>query len=112
MRFPLAGAIIAAALAGLSFAQSTLTPAQRQLNIDSFEVVWTTVRDKHWDPKLNGVDWQAVHDELRPKIEKAASMDEARDVMSDMLSRLKQTHFGIVPVDAYKELDPKDDNGK
>jgi carboxyl-terminal processing protease len=106
------GAILAAALCGWSFAQPALTPAQRQLNIDSFEQVWKTVRDKHWDPKLNGVDWQAVHEEMRPKIEAAASMQEARDVMSDMLHRLKQTHFGIVPGEAYKELDRKDENGK
>ena len=93
-------------------AQPALTPAERQLNVDSFEQVWKTVRDKHWDPKLNGVDWQAVHDELRPRIEAAASMQEARDIMSDMLKRLKQTHFGIVPGEAYKELNQKEDNGK
>jgi len=111
MRFSF-GVILAVALSGLSFAQPTLTPAQRQLNIYSFELVWKTVHDKHWDPKFNGIDWQAVHDELRPKVEKAASTDEARDVMSDMLGRLKQTHFGIVPGEAYKELDQKDDDGK
>ena len=106
------GVVLAVALSGLSFAQPTSTPAQRQLNVDSFELVWKTVRDKHWDPKMNGVDWQAVHDELLPKVEKAASTDDAREVMSDMLGRLKQTHFGIVPGEAYKELDQKDDEGK
>jgi carboxyl-terminal processing protease len=106
------GVVLTVALSGLSFAQPTLTPAQRQLNVDSFELVWKTVRDKHWDPMMNGVDWQAVHDELLPKVEKAASTDEARELMSDMLGRLKQTHFGIVPAEAYKELDQKDDEGK
>src|ERR1035441_7993528 len=90
MRFRFGPVLLAVVLAGLSGAQPTLTPAERQLNIDSFEQVWKTVRDKHWDPKLNGVDWQAIHDELRPKVEKAASLDEARGVMSDMLGRLKQ----------------------
>ena len=37
-------------------------------------------------------------------------MDEARDAMREMLGRLKQTHFGIVPVDAYQELDEKGDD--
>jgi carboxyl-terminal processing protease len=105
MRFRLGGALLALTLA--TAAQPALTPTERQLNIDSFEEVWKTVRDKHWDPKLNGVDWQAAHDELRPKIEKAATMDEARAVMSDMLSRLKQTHFEIVSSEAYEELDQK-----
>jgi carboxyl-terminal processing protease len=63
------------------------------------------VRDKHWDPKLGGLDWQGVHDELRPKLDRATTMDEARAVMEDMLSRLKQTHFGIVPATVYEEIE-------
>src|SRR5260370_11437292 len=85
-------------------AQPSLTPEQRQLNISSFETVWQTIRDKHWDPKLGGLDWQAVHDELRPKVESAATMAAARAPMTEMLARLKQTHFNIVPPEAYREL--------
>jgi len=90
-----------AACAALAFA---LTPEQRQLNIDSFEQVWRTVRDKHWQVKPAGLDWQAVHDELRPAIEKADSMESARAVMNDMLGRLHQTHFGIVPAELYADV--------
>ena len=43
-------------------------------NVESFEVVWKTVRDRHFDPKLGGINWQAVHDELRPKVERAKTM--------------------------------------
>lgn len=82
-----------------------LTPSERSANIESFEHVWQTVRDKHWDPKLNGLDWQAVHDELRPKIEAAKNADAARAVLNDMLDRLKQTHFGIFPGEVYHDLD-------
>ena len=82
-----------------------LTPAERQLNIDSFEYVWKTVRDKHWEAKPGGLDWQAIHDELRPMVERADSMNAARAVMNDMLGRLHQTHFGIVPAELYSDLD-------
>jgi carboxyl-terminal processing protease len=95
---------MAALLAATSLADE-LTPKQRQLNIDSFEYVWVTVRDKHWQTKPGGLDWQAVHDELRPKIEKAGSMDAARAVISDMLGRLHQTHFGIVPAEVYSDVE-------
>ena len=57
--------------------EKTLTPEQRQLNIESFDVVWTTIRDKHFDPNLNGVDWDALRDEYRPKVEQASTMTEA-----------------------------------
>jgi carboxyl-terminal processing protease len=82
-----------------------LTPGERQLNVNSFEYVWKTVRDKHWDPKLGGLNWQAIHDELLPKVEKAGTMDKAREVMISMLERLKQSHFNIVPADIYREME-------
>src|SRR5438876_6286645 len=88
-----------------------LTPAQKQLNVESFEHVWKKVRDTHWDPKLGGVDWQAAHDELRPAVEKAQTMAEARKAIGDMLGRLHQTHFGLIPVDAYKEVDGQSPSG-
>lgn len=99
-------ALVVAAFAWVSAAAglSSLTPEQRRLNLDSFEQVWSTVRDKHWDAQLGGLNWQAVHDELRPAEENAANMDEARAAMTKMLERLKQTHFNIVPAEVYGEM--------
>jgi len=91
------------ALAASALAQ--LTPEQQELNLDSFEKVWTTVRDKHWEKNPGGLDWKAVHDELRPKMEKTTTMDQARAVMREMLGRLKQTHFGIIPADVYSDVE-------
>jgi carboxyl-terminal processing protease len=82
-----------------------LAPETRQLNIDSFEFVWKTIRDQHFDPTLGGIDWQAVHDELRPKVENAQSAEEARGAMIDMISRLRQSHFAIIPAEVYKNIE-------
>jgi carboxyl-terminal processing protease len=81
-----------------------ITPEQKQLNIDTFEKVWTTVRDKHWEKNPGGLDWQAVHDELRPKIDRAETADQARAIIRDMLSRLKETHFAIFPAVVYNDV--------
>ena len=97
-------------IAGLCLAASPLSPAQRQLNLDSFEYVWKTVRDKHWDPQLGGVDWQAVHDELLPRVQSAQTMAEARRIIASMLDRLHQTHFGVIPADAYERIGDSDEN--
>ena len=93
-------------LCRIAFAQE-LSPAQKQLNIDSFERIWATVSDTHWDPKLGGLDWKAVHDELRPSIEKAETMAQARKVMRDMLGRLQQSHFSLLPAEVYREVGDK-----
>ena len=93
-------------------AAGELSPAQKQLNIASFEKVWTTVRDTHWDPKLGGIDWQAAHDDFRPAVERAANMTEARAAMTGMLARLHQTHFGIIPGDVYDVVDGEGGGGE
>jgi len=98
-------------VASLCMAQQALTPAQRKENLDSFEYVWKAVRDHHWDPKLGGLDWQAVHDELRPKLDAASSTDSAREVMQDMLERLHQTHYAVFPGEVYSEMAPDADGG-
>jgi carboxyl-terminal processing protease len=102
-------AVAAVALAGMFLTvipmPAALTPEQRQLSLQSFEYVWTAIRDKHWEVKPGGLDWQAIHDEFKPKIEAADSMDAVRAVMSEMLARLHQTHFGIVPADLYSNVD-------
>ena len=96
---------VGAAILAYAVCAFGLTPEERRLNIDSFEYVWKTVRDKHWQTKPGGLDWQAVHEELRPEIEKADSMEAARAVMNDMLERLHQTHFGIIPAELYSDVD-------
>ena len=97
-------AILAACLIGLPLG-AALTPEQRQLNIQSFEYVWTAIRDKHWQTKPGGLDWQAIHEEFRPKMEAADSMDAAREVLNQMLGRLHQSHFNIVPGELYSNVD-------
>ncbi len=78
--------------------------AERQLNLDSFEKVWTTIRDKHWEKKPAGLDWDAIHAEFRPKIENAKSTDEVRGLLTEMLGRLHQTHFAILPTHVYQAI--------
>jgi carboxyl-terminal processing protease len=79
--------------------------AEHRLDIESFEKVWSTIRDKHWEKNPAGLDWQKIHDEYRPKIEQAKTRDEARAVEREMLARLKETHFAILPATVYGSVD-------
>ena len=95
--------VLAAGFSGAVLAQ--LTPKQRTNNIESFEVVWRTVRDRHPDPKLNGLNWQAIHDSTRPQIERAQSMQDVRRILTAMLDKLAASHYAIIPGELYKEID-------
>lgn len=83
-----------------------------QLSIDSFDHVWKTINEKHFDPKLNGVDWNAAREELRPKVAAATSKEEARKHTEALLARLGHSHVGIIPAEAYRDLDAPRTDGQ
>lgn len=85
--------------------EPSLTPEQREQNIESFDYVWQTVRDTHWDPNLVGASWDAVRDELRPQVVEAQTMSAARAAMREALDRLGQSHFEIIPRNVYEDMD-------
>src|SRR4051812_34373138 len=93
------------ALIGTAVVTAQVTPEQKRLDLESFEKVWTTVRDKHWQEKPGGLDWQAIHAEFRPRAERAQTTDEVRTVIREMLGRLGQTHFGIISGSVYSALE-------
>jgi carboxyl-terminal processing protease len=80
------------------------SPQEHRLNLDSFDKVWTTIRDKHWEKNPGGLDWDAIRAEYRPKVEQAKNINEVRGVLKEMLSRLHQTHFAILPSTVYEEI--------
>jgi carboxyl-terminal processing protease len=81
-----------------------LTQEQKQQNVASFEKVWATIRDKHWQTKPGGLDWQAIHEEFRPRIDRAESTDQTRAIIREMLGRLKETHFAIFAANVYEDV--------
>src|SRR6185503_20117311 len=97
--------LIAIGFAAVALAQIVLTPEQKRLNLESFEFIWSAVHDQHWDPNFGSVDWNAAHDELRPKIEHADTMTEARAIMRNLIGRLGKSHFELIPSDAYGDLE-------
>lgn len=86
---------VAAALA-VALGVATLS-ADVPKGIETFDAAWKIVRDTHFDKTFNGVDWDAVRTEFRPRAAAAVSVGELRGVIGAMLSRLGQSHFAIVP---------------
>lgn len=63
----------------------------------TFEQVWRTVRDKHFDPTLGCQDWPARRLEFGARLATANSPAEAYATMNALLATLKQSHFKVVP---------------
>ena len=65
----LLAASVALMSSGLIAQQPGLSASRRADHLAAFDQIWTTVRDRHWDPTLHGVDWDAAKRELRPRVE-------------------------------------------
>ena len=70
---------------------------QVKLRQQTFEKVWNTVNEKHFDPTFGGVDWQKMREIYQPKAAAAKSDAEFYAVLRQMLGELKLSHFGIIP---------------
>lgn len=95
---------LSALVIGLAPAQAQTATAADPVLVETFDAAWRIIRDTHYDPDMNGVDWDAVRDELRPRAEQAETNDELRALLTDMLARLGQSHFGIIPSEAADVL--------
>jgi carboxyl-terminal processing protease len=87
---------IAAATAALTLGAGLLSAQVPQAS-ETFDAAWTIIRDTHFDKTMNGLNWEAVRDELKPRAAAATSSAELRGVIRDMLGRLALSHFALIP---------------
>jgi carboxyl-terminal processing protease len=78
---------------------ATRREATPELRRQTFETVWRTIKEKHFDPKFNGVDWDKVHELYAPRINRVTSDKEFYELLQQMLGELHQSHFVVLPPD-------------
>jgi carboxyl-terminal processing protease len=69
---------------------------------ESFDIVWRTINDNHFDPTFGGVDWAQVRVRYEPLAMSARSDAEFYDVLRRMIGELKLSHFVIYPPGALQ----------
>jgi len=85
-----------------------LADSPKDVDMQSFETVWETIRDKHWDLEGTGLDWDQVREKYLPQARKAETRDDMRAVIRDMIGELGQSHFNILgesSSDAMKDIE-------
>ncbi len=104
----LALAAIGALSAWPANAETTSQPdaAPTGSNPEDFDQVWELVRDRFYDPHLNGLDWQDEGARFRPQAASARSREDAAAVINAMLAKLGASHTRYYTPDdpAYYQL--------
>ncbi len=83
--------------------------AEAERRRESFDIVWRTVKENHFDPKFGGVDWDAVREEFAPRAASARTDRELHTLLQQMLNRLGRSHFNIIPPEAIPSTGEEDD---
>jgi carboxyl-terminal processing protease len=76
----------------------------------TFDIVWQTVKEKHFDPAMGGVDWDQARATYAPRAAAAKSDQELYALLQEMLGLLHQSHFNIIPPGSFIAEDQKPDS--
>ena len=83
--------------------------------LDTFDAAWRVLRENYVAATASHVDWDAIRAELRPRAERARTEEEARELVREMLARVGQSHFAILPAPVASAMSgasvPTDDAG-
>jgi carboxyl-terminal processing protease len=79
--------------------QEPRVPERNQMSADlrnrTLNLVWRTVKDKHFDPTFGGVDWDKVRDEYRGRILSANDDREFYRMLDEMVGTLHLSHLRV-----------------
>ncbi len=78
------------------------------LQVQSLQMAWETIRDTYYDTNFQGLNWDAVGEEFRAKAALTHSAAEARPVIEAMLAKLGHSHLGVIPQDASPLTDDEE----
>ncbi|MFT5289078.1 MAG: carboxyl-terminal processing protease [Planctomycetota bacterium] len=66
------------------------------VDLSTFDRVWEIIDKKHFDPDHNGVDWDSARLAFRPRVQVAMNRVAAREIVTEMLALLGQSHFLLI----------------
>ena len=76
---------------------ASATPSTTATPLDTFDAAWRVLRNNYVAETTRHIDWEALRAELRPRAERATSDDEVRGLVREMLDRIGQSHFALLP---------------
>jgi len=84
--------------------KTSLSPEARDIQVESFDAVHQTVLETYFNPtrlgpKPDGIGWTDTYKSLRPKVEAASSVNEARGLTEQLIASIGESHFGLIPED-------------
>lgn len=71
----------------------------------TFEVVWSTIQKKYYDPTFSGLDWYKVRERYAPQVIAVKTDQELCKLLTKMLGELHTSHLEIIPPEALAQME-------
>ncbi|MFL5542159.1 MAG: S41 family peptidase [Longimicrobiaceae bacterium] len=98
-------ALLALAAASPAAAQTPRgTPITPALAAETFDSAWAVVDRTLWDTTVINRVWTPARAELRPRAERARTVEELRGVLAALIGRLPYSHFEVIPGEVQARL--------
>lgn len=95
--------VLPSATAKTEFSDLKLTPEQ-QRRVQTFQIVWQTIKDNYFDQTFNNLDWDTVKKEYEPRVLASQTDAQLHFLLQEMINRLNRSHFTIIPPEVYQEI--------
>jgi carboxyl-terminal processing protease len=86
--------------AGKPYREDEMDPkvtAWETIRYETFDTVWRTVNDTYFDPTFGGIDWAAVRETYRRRLDDVHDLAQLRSLLIAMVGELRKTHFSVIP---------------
>jgi len=85
--------------------QPSYEPLSTESQLQAFEELWKVINENYLYPDFNGLDWNAVHQEFRGRVEAGMSTSEFYQAMKEMVHRLGDDHSNYLDPIVASEQD-------
>jgi hypothetical protein len=66
-----------------------------------FEKLWTKIDENYPSFEIKGIDWQEMHNYIKPKITQSLTQEQLMDTISLMLDPLNDGHVGVLKIKIF-----------
>jgi len=70
---------------------------ENSLHMETFKAAWEIIDEHYYDRNFQGLDWDQVYHAHQPAVEAADDMETVRMIIREMLGKLGQSHFSLIP---------------
>ena len=72
--------------------------------IASYDTVWQTVNEYHYDSTFGGLDWNEIHDRYYDLVADVKDDDGFIEIANKMLAELKLSHYAVFNIQKMVKL--------